>query len=181
MSRSGLTCPNSRIIAFEPDPEIFLTLKKNIESSGFENINLVNKAVWDKKTKIKFAAEGSAGGHILTSNECKGRLIEIETVRLLDLIDKQIDFLKIDIEGAETDLMIDLKDRLLNVDSIFIEYHSAFNEQQNLGEILNILKTNGFNYYIETGKPKSLMPFVKRETIGIGRYNNLLNIFGYRV
>jgi precorrin-6B methylase 2 len=37
--------PNSKIIAFEADPNIFNVLQENVKSFNFKNVELINKAV----------------------------------------------------------------------------------------------------------------------------------------
>ena len=74
---------------------------------------------------------------------------EIETLCLDDVIDDEIDFLKMDIEGAETDTICGLK-KINRIKEIFIEYHSFADKNQTLGKLLNFLKQSGFRYYIQT-------------------------------
>lgn len=44
--------PRSRIIGFEPNPETFKILEKNIKQNNLENVELVNAAVSDKEGEI---------------------------------------------------------------------------------------------------------------------------------
>ena len=85
--------------------------------------------------------------------------------------------LKIDIEGAEYEVLKDCSSELFRVKKIFIEYHSWNNSEQRLSEILAILEENKFRYYIEDiGKRKH--PFIEN---GKDLKMDLqLNIFGYK-
>ena len=74
---------------------------------------------------------------------------KIETIGLDELIDGEVDFLKMDIEGAETDVLCDSK-KLDKVKQMFIEYHSFADEKQKLGDLLLCLSKNNFRYYIHT-------------------------------
>ena len=65
-------------------------------------------------------------------------------------MNKHVDFLKLDIEGAETTVIKDCADYLGNVDNIFVEYHSFLSEKQTLDELLNILKKTNFRVQIQT-------------------------------
>src|SRR5262249_38196151 len=56
--------PGSRIIAYEPDLEIFRTLKKNLSQFDYPDVDLINKAVWTCETELDFYAEGTLGGRI---------------------------------------------------------------------------------------------------------------------
>ena len=140
--------PSSEIIGIEADPNIFSILKKNINLRKYEDVLLINKAVSSKKGKVKFFIEGADGGRIHSMSESKGSY-EVETLCLDDIIDGEIDFLKMDIEGAETDVICGLK-KISKIKEIFIEYHSFADKNQTLGELLNFLKESGFRYYIQT-------------------------------
>ena len=170
--------PNAKIIAFEPDKKIFEYLKFNIESFGFRDVELINKGLWDKETTLRFFSEGSDGGRIATKVDNKD-IIEIETLKLSSYIkDKHIDFLKLDIEGAETKVLREIESYLQNIKNIFIEYHSFFTEKQTLGIILGLLQDNNFRYYIDRTGVKSKQPFVNIVTSL--NFDNQLNIFGYK-
>ena len=99
------------------------------------------------------------------------------TSRLRDYLGEPIDLLKLDIEGAEVDVLLDCRDRLTNVARVFVEYHSFAESEQRLDILLALLKTSGFRVYIQTEvcPPR---PFVKR-TPYMGM-DLQLNIFAVR-
>ncbi|WP_345993137.1 FkbM family methyltransferase [Sulfurimonas sp. HSL-1716] len=170
--------PHAKIIAFEPDKEIFKYLKSNVESFGYKDAELINKALWNQETTLRFFSEGADGGRIAADDE-KQQIIEVQTVKLSEYLkDVNVDFLKIDIEGAETDVLLECQNELKNVENIFIEYHSFSDKPQTLSTILSILEKNGFRYYIEHIGVKSSHPF-ESITDYVG-FDNQLNIFGYR-
>jgi FkbM family methyltransferase len=155
--------PKSRILAFEPDPDIFNVLKKNINSYNFKQIELYNKAIWDQNTTVQFYSEGAYSGRIAEAKDNLD-LINVKTERLKDLLQEPVEFLKLDIEGAEFKVLKDCSSSLNNIKYIFLEYHSHITEEQRLDEVLNILKLNGFRYYIkEAFLPKN--PFIKTEDL----------------
>ncbi|MFY9242530.1 MAG: FkbM family methyltransferase [Polaribacter sp.] len=169
--------PDAKIIGFEPDPKILSIANKNIKNANYTNIEIINKAVWTKETTLMFHQEGSAGGRLVDKQDDK--TIKVLTFDLKQLLIKNIDFLKIDIEGAEYEIIKDIDTSLSFVKNIFIEYHSQYNQEQNLGEILNILKKNGFRYFLESGYESPKQPLISRTTID--NFDNLINIFGYRL
>lgn len=170
--------PNAVIVAFEPDPRVFQLLSENINNFKFSNITLINKGVWDKDGKVKFFGKGDDSGKIVEANLPNQDYFEIEVASLRPFLQKKVQLLKIDIEGAEFEVLQDISDLLYNVEKIFIEYHSKINEEQKLHKILEILSSNGFRYYIEGTTIFSLNPFISISVIkGL---DNLLNIHGYR-
>lgn len=168
--------PQSHVIGFEPDDDIFQALEYNLSNFNFSKVEIYQKAVWVDEKPLLFMKNGSLGGHLTES--AQENTIEIQTLRLKNLLsDKKIDFLKIDIEGAEYDIINDCKDVLVNVENIFIEYHSFHENPQMIGELLVILKNSGFKIYVKEAWENMKKPFVEKQ----GPYFDLqLNIFGYR-
>ncbi len=169
--------PNAIITAFEADPYIFSFLKKNVHSFGFANVEVINKAVWNEDDKkLSFLKEGGAGGRIEEKNTV-GDYIEIETVRLKNFLNRKVDFLKIDIEGAEFSVITDCAEELRNVENLFLEYHSFPDRKQNLHDMLDIVQGAGFRYHIKEAFTSNI-PF---EEIKLNVGMDLqLNIFCYR-
>ena len=140
--------PNSKIVGIEADPTIYKLLQCNIENQNFTDVQLLNRAVSAKKGIIKFFSEGADGGRIHRIDD-DTQTYEVKTITLDDLIDGQVDFIKMDIEGAETDVILGSK-KLNQVDQMFIEYHSFVDVPQQLGDLLTCLTKNNFRYYIHT-------------------------------
>jgi FkbM family methyltransferase len=168
--------PGSRVIAFEPDPAIFAKLSANCSSLGLQGVQLENKAVWKENTMISFAADSSVSGRI--SNNGSGHTQKVPAVRLRDFLNEKVDFLKIDIEGSETEVLDDCRDRLQHVENLFVEYHSAGKDPQQLDKLLGILKDTGFRYYIKEAWETRKYPFGENKTPGY--FDLQLNIFATR-
>ena len=171
--------PNSKIVAFEPDNKIFNILQENI--NGFPNsgnIQLFEEAVWTSDCELEFYSEGTLGGSIQVDYRNTNNIIKIKAVDLKKFLNQKVDFLKIDIEGAENEVVFDIKDSLKNVDKLFLEYHGLKNQKQNLGEILNLLKEVGFEYYIRVAGETICFPFCNEEP---SVFNQQLNILCYRL
>jgi len=137
--------PDARILAFEPDPLIFECLAKNIKEWGLLNVELHQAAIWIDNDGITFNADHATGGRIVDGMR---ELIEVPTIRLYDLLDAPIDFLKLDIEGAEHRVLPDCGVRLGNISSFIIEWHFRADEKQNLSAALLTVENAGFRYNI---------------------------------
>lgn len=138
--------PTSRIIAFEPDPEVFRSLVNNVSAFGLSNVELHPKAVWSANTTLRFEIEGADAGKIGNSRNA----IRIEAVRLKDWLQSPIDLLKLDVEGAEYDVLIDCASCLRHVRHLFVEYHSFVSKPQRITEICALLRDAGFRLFIES-------------------------------
>ncbi|MDQ7948508.1 MAG: FkbM family methyltransferase, partial [Pedobacter sp.] len=171
------TYPHHTIYAFEPDAEIFAILKENVETFGLANVKLFQKAVWNKEEVLEFYTDKGMGGRVLDSYTDQ-EPTKIETVRLADYLSPAVDFLKIDIEGAEDTVLRDCKDQLSAIGSIFFEYHNDVHKPQTLHELLELIRDVGFHYYIkESGVRKN--PFNDTHLI-CESFDMAINIFGYK-
>jgi FkbM family methyltransferase len=171
--------PDAEIIAFEPDEVNYGLLSKNIDSFGYKNVTLRKEAVWKENTTLLFSNEGSMSSKI--TDEQSGVTREVRAIRLRDCIDRPVDFLKIDIEGAEYDVIKDVADRLSLVKNLFIEYHGIFQKENELNEILSIVSENGFKFYIKEAAPVYPHPFVREKIDPIIPYDVQLNIFCFKI
>lgn len=169
--------PAARIIGFEADPFIFSFLEKNIQSYQFSEVTVINKAVWDISDEtMSFMAEGGAGGR-LQERSGSQKFIDVKTTRLKDYLKEEVDFLKLDIEGAEHRVIADCADQLKMVKNLFIEYHSMPDRPQALHDILDTAYKAGFRYHIKEAYTTAF-PFIERK-LNVGM-DLQLNIFCYR-
>ena len=94
-----------KVFAFEPDPDNFALLKKNVEINGYRNVTLVQKAVSNKTGKARlYLCEVCKGDHRIYDSHDNRASIEVEGIRLDDYFESyhgRIDFIKIDVQGAE--------------------------------------------------------------------------------
>ena len=154
--------PNSKIICFEPDPKIFEMLKYNLEQFNYSDIQTYNNAVWVRNEKLRFQTDNSWGGKIV-SNDSKN-YINIDALDLNNFLKQKVDFLKIDIEGAEYEVIINCKDLISkNVKNIFFEWHSFSNKGQVLGSLLSFFEKSNFRYHLKEASPKGA-PFIEKRT-----------------
>jgi len=170
--------PSSKILAFEPDKNNFKILNQNAISWNFDNVEIINKAIWINNNSINFDSKGEMSGSInlIESQNQKANLVQ--TQRLCDLLDVKIDLLKIDIEGAEYEVIKDCESNLKNVEKLFIEYHGNYDEMHKLNSILNTLLANNFCYYIKEAGITYKWPFFEKKTIY--DFDVQLNIFAFR-
>src|SRR4029079_9278010 len=99
----------------------FQLLEKNITSFGFSNIELRKEAIWTENTNITFSASGTLGSKIeSTTNKYT---TSVKATRLKDFLARPVEFLKLDIEGAEYSVLMDAAEKIRSAKNIFIEYH----------------------------------------------------------
>ena len=167
--------------AFEADPSICECLIKNIKNlCPLGKIRVINKAIWINDNGVDFDIEGGYSGQIHQhGHNLVKHSLRVPSVSLRETISnfEHVDFMKVDIEGAENQVIIDCEGVLNIIDYIFIEWHSISSEPQMLGDILNLLKKEGFRYHIKEAFT-SISPFVEvKEMCGMDLQ---LNIFAIR-
>ena len=159
-----LLYPKAKITAFEADNDTFKILEKNVSVNHLENVRLVNCALYDSKGTITFHVAPEPGS--LVSSIRKESLAssvskEVGTDVLADYIGGQIDFVKMDIEGAEEQVIKNLFDtkKLPLIKEFVIEYHHHMTKDEDrLGTFLDMFEGSNFGYTI---KAPLVPPFQK--------------------
>ena len=164
--------PNAEIHCIEADPEIANILTDNLAKNNCK-ANVIAKAAWVHNNGVSFSSEGSDSGSVGQGD------VHIDSLDLAEYLSKfdEIDFLKIDIEGAENTVIPHCSEVLKKVNTLFLEYHGTYAEEQKLSTLLEILKTAGFHYFIKT-ENKRKSPFVNQHENRM--YDLQLNIYAYR-
>lgn len=151
--------PASSVIAFEPDEENFNLLTEN--SQQFSDITLEKKAIWVHNNGVSFSSTGDMSSHI---DPGANREVSVPSARLYDYLDQPVDMLKIDIEGAEVDVLKDCKERLHNVKNMFVEFHGNVNEPEKLKDLLEVFRDVKIDYYIKPANDWAPYPFLNMES-----------------
>ncbi len=123
--------PKARILAIEGSSQYFSVLQKNIQRSGCNNIILVNKLVSDRVETIELSIGRLYNTIILDERnlglEYKAQTERVQADTLSNLLSQYnfdyVDFMKIDIEGAEPLLYESLKKHASDIKSLFIEFN----------------------------------------------------------
>ena len=121
---SKLIGDKGKIISLEPFEEIFKTLKETIKLNVLKNVVVIQKAIFKETSKIGFSSNINSwlGGKIDNNSENL-----ITTICLNDLVKEenlsQINFCKINIEGAEKYISDNSDDFFDICENIAIECH----------------------------------------------------------
>ena len=185
------------IYSFEPSPVNFTRLKKNINNlnknfNKKKNINIVieNLALGEKKQKLQInqfieSSSSSIKETDINNNYFKKKIkflnlkkeknlftkYDIKMTTLSDYIKEKkieiIDFVKIDTEGYEYEILKGAQNNLKNIKIILLEHHydRMIKKNYKFNEIYSFLKKNNFIL-----RYKSKMPF--RKTFEYIFFNN---------
>lgn len=175
---------NGKVFAFEPNPLNFGILQKNIESNGYFNVVLDNKAVSNKNGKTDlYLCEGNSGMHRIHPSEyCKDK-IQVDVIKLNDYLSvdiiKKIRLIKIDAEGTELEVLEGLSEALKNSQiNIFMEFvpkHIAEHGSKPY-EVLKFLDKYNFKIFIINEQKQKMEEITDLNKIE-EKYSNGTNLF----
>jgi FkbM family methyltransferase len=155
---SNLIGNQGKIYAFEPSPVNFKELKQNITLNKKESyFNLINKGVGAENAVMKFyiSTKGNMSSFIKReeSGEIKNiKVIDVEVIKADEYFkDKPLDFVRMDVEGFETDIikgMHEILSRPGKPSGLFIEVHSELLHKRNSSAGVFIKLLAGYGYEV---------------------------------
>ena len=127
--------------AFEPEPSNYNLLTQNVEFNNYQNVVCVNKVVSkDTGSKELFLTSLDNGRYSIYNHGLpKKRSVLAQSISLDDYVSEKnltkIDLIKVDVEGAETDVLNGAAKLLsnLNVGNVIIEFNPGL--LQNAGVV----------------------------------------------
>ena len=154
------------VIAVEPDPINYKFLKRGIEENTLKNVIALNIGAWNENGFRRFFITSLSGeGSLIRQKEHRFICGEIKVkVRKLDevleeLNIKRMDYIKIDVEGAEYEVLEGLKKILLNCSPVVVvevlseNYRKVLSYMKGLGyESTEIKMSVDMSYFIFSKK-----------------------------
>lgn len=135
--------PNGKVIAFEPDPKNRRILQNNIKKEKLNNIIIVPKGLWSRDAVFSIVSDG-----LSSSISPEGNIkIEVTTLdsELKRLKIHRVDFIKMDIEGAEIEAIKGCKKTLVdNQLNLAIASYHVINGQQTSYFLEKFLNKEGY-------------------------------------
>ncbi len=165
----------ANIYSFEPIPETFSKLKRNVELNKIDNINIVNIPLSNKVQNLTFYYSPSATGassSVNISEESDIKKLDCTTDTLDLYVTKnnieRIDFIKCDVEGSELFVFqggIETIKKFSPV--IFTEmlrkWSAKFNYHPN--DIINLLKSMGYKCFYSSNAKLKEIDIILEDTI----------------
>lgn len=148
---------NARIIAFEPDPATFATLRQNVVQNRLSDVELHSVAIGGHSGQIELFRDPSPESSSLKMSTLRQRHdgpgVVVPSRRLSEFIKSDIDLLKLDVEGAEDAVMDELADsgKLRYVRRLHLEYHHHIDATADkLSSMLRLIEDSGFGYQLRS-------------------------------
>jgi FkbM family methyltransferase len=153
---ANLVGNEGKVFSFEPSSKNYRILRKNIQINKLSNIEVSKYAVGDKEDFVKLKIASTSSGHNSIARD--NLLFEKEEVVKQIKIDKflkekeikNINFIKIDVEGYELEVLKGMKETIRNQNNfwMFLEYSPVFMDKEKALELLEFLMENFTDVYI---------------------------------
>jgi FkbM family methyltransferase len=132
-------------ISVEPSNDCYVCLKKSIP-----NQKHINSAIYNKKIKKNFFLSEDTADSSLIEPQKFSDFVEIETKTLNDIINQDVTLLKVEAEGAEPEIILNLRDLDYKIKYIVVDVSFERGKKKLSTEkrCLTILKSYG--YYIKS-------------------------------
>ncbi|MCS6882531.1 MAG: FkbM family methyltransferase [Oscillochloridaceae bacterium] len=133
---------NCTVKALEPNPANFAIAKQNLQPYS-DRVKLLQKGLWNKEMTLYLS--GSFSGASVINADTQG--VEIECTTISNLLQSSgavaLDILKIDIEGAELEVLLNGSEWLPRTRLIIAEFHGEYIRKSCIDQ----LKMHGFRGY----------------------------------
>ena len=145
------------VIAIEPEENNLRSLKRNIERARLKNVIIIPKALWSSKQTMRLNLHNRHDSHNLVSAPPKANnLAESETVEtdtldniLAEINVSKVDFIKMNIEGAELEALKGARQTLKNNNiKLAIEAHHEIDGEPAYVTVIPWLGTAQFDAFL---------------------------------
>lgn len=151
--------PTGKVIAFEPIPRLVTQIKESIAANTLTNVVVHRIACSDTTETLSLKMRpGNIGGSGFHHDGADFEAVTVQTQPADEILvdEKKIDFIKIDTEGHELEVLQGLANTLKrHRPTLLIEYSPSFwtkEREQKSAHFFEILNTNGYTCYdLEAG------------------------------
>lgn len=166
MCFSKLVGESGKVIALEPDASSFKSLEQNLELNKVKNVIALNKGLWKKEETLLFNSGLSRSSSVSFAAGGSGaKVVQIACVDLDQLVKElklpRVDFVKMDIEGAEVEALEGMKHILSTAATSFAiaSYHVRDGQQTCLWLEESFRK---LGYQVHTAHPIHLTTYARK-------------------
>lgn len=161
-----------KVYCAEPNPQLWEALAQHSGLSAF-NVAIGPSSGW---VRFNLADNDECSSLFKSTASTVSAVIECEALTLVDFLDRlgvaHIDLLKVDIEGAELDLLANIQPSVLaRIDQIAVEFHESIGigTVQEVQSRIRRLEDNGFRVLKGSFTDFSDVLFVHPGRLGLGR------------
>ena len=154
--RAARLAHHGQVYAYEASAKNYALLTENRQLNGLKNLHIENCAVSDRcgVMPLYTPAGNSILGSLLQETSSFKEMVQAKTFSAIiaEHALEQIDFLKVDVEGSEFDILFDCSDETLaKIRHLVIEYHDFVGYKRSHLDLVNLLNLHGFRVVVEKG------------------------------
>ncbi len=177
--------PRGKVIAFEPAPESFSFLERNVKANGFNNVVIEQKALSNSRGRLLLYRSGeNRGDHRIFPAQGSRDAVEVEALPLDEYLpdSASVNLIKIDTQGAEGVIVEGMLRALQAQDDLklLVEFwpYALSRGQYSGARLLQHFETLGFRMYAIEERQEGVFPvnsvlLLERYTIENEDFTNL--------
>lgn len=138
----------AKVVAVEPAPELAEIFRSNIDRQGWQDVELIEAAIAAAPGigVLSFSPQEDTASTLASGRfRINDEKIEVKLISLIEIIDDEVDMLKIDIEGSEAEALEAAAGHLHRVRNIVCECHTIGPGISTLLPVLQILDKAGYS------------------------------------
>ncbi len=157
--------PGASIVAIEADPTTFVALRRTVDQNNLADIELINAAVAATDGAVALYSAAGDSGSITASVVPEwggGASQTVSARRLSSIVTAPVDFLKLDVEGAEYDVVDELASagRLELIAEAVIECHDTAERRDARAALIERLRQSGMRVTLRHVNERSRIAIV---------------------
>jgi FkbM family methyltransferase len=154
--RAARLAHRGQVYAYEASAKNYALLTENRQLNGLKNLHIENSAISDRCGELPLytPAGNSILGSLLQETSSFKEMVQSTTFSAIiaEHALEQVDFLKVDVEGAEFDILFDCSDETFaKIRHLVIEYHDFEGGKRSHLDLVNLLNLHGFKVVVEKG------------------------------
>jgi FkbM family methyltransferase len=136
------------VVALEAHPANFALLAANLEANRVESVDARQRALWSEQGRLDLVEGPQSGAGSVLGGEGRTIPVEAETLDSIVAETGPVDLLKLDIEGAEFEVLESASDETLRqISAVVAELHLE-GRQARLAPTVNRLRRSGFSVVV---------------------------------
>ena len=145
-----------KVYAYEASKKNYDLLEANFRMNDLKNLHIHNKAVSHQTGEMNFYMPSDNGALGSLIQETDSPMETVQATTLTDIVAEnnigQIDYLKVDAEGTEYDILFKCPlETLAKVKRLVMEYHEFDGDKRSHRDLVMLLKSHGFQVAVEGG------------------------------
>lgn len=147
-----------KYVGFEPDPVVAACCRENLRAWQIDG-ELHEFALAGREGTSWFQPDQADGGQLAAARPVGSvPAFEVKLKRLSAFLPASVDLLKIDVEGAEGEVLAEIAPCLPRVQALFVEWHSRAGAG-GLGQAIALLESAGFDCFVQVavGPPRPFL------------------------